>query len=627
MEFLDGEDLGQALKRAGPASSRRRGRRSIRQAAIGLSEAQRAGVVHRDVKPSNLVVTTAGAVKVTDFGLAKALQEDLSITATGVFVGTPDYLAPEQAMGDEVDSRADVYALGCSLYHMCSGHPPFRKGGQDDHYTAVVRRHLKAERPQLKLEIAGFDEELSDLCRRMMSRRPEVRPTFDELIDKLGEILASPRRSHPAAPPGRRAHQVRGHRPGHDRRSRRRSTHRVPHRGDRGHRRDRDRHGRLGGGHHGPAVNAVPRAERIAAAARALGGELSTRVAVYADALADALTRELGLVTWDREQLVGQLQVRLQELRRRRFREHGGAPVRVVERHRQPLEGIDSAWLHLRRGRQVRLEHEPGACSAVIELMRGMAHLLEDAVGHPVLGIGGEPWSEAPLRPGASTSSALRLALDHPEDPTKWPVVGPFSPGPRVALIEAAADRELGAYVLARASLRRAGFDPRGVKRAYVVGAVDRLHRHLHRLWVGARMGPANDPDVFAGPVDEVGREAFVEAEALWGREPDVQRWCAGGALERAGDPAIYLAPSLYAVDWPAPELPVAGPMLVVVRCTPEQARAGAEAALREGGQVIAVGVRPGAVPGAGEPDAVRYIQGALLVERLPSGLPEPRPV
>ncbi|MBK6922185.1 MAG: serine/threonine protein kinase [Deltaproteobacteria bacterium] len=187
MEFLDGEDIGGTLKRGGPLHPGDAAE-IIRQSAVGLSEAQRAGVVHRDVKPSNLVVTTHGIVKVTDFGLAKALQEDLSITATGVFVGTPDYLAPEQAMGDEVDARADVYALGCSLYHMCSGHPPFRKGGQDDHYTAVVRRHLKAERPQLKLEIAGFDEELSDLCRRMMSRRPDVRPTFDELIQKLGDI-------------------------------------------------------------------------------------------------------------------------------------------------------------------------------------------------------------------------------------------------------------------------------------------------------------------------------------------------------------------------------------------------------------------------------------------------------
>lgn len=187
MEFLDGEDLGQAIKKRGPIHAGDAAE-AIRQAAIGLAQAQHAGVVHRDVKPSNLVVTTQGAVKVTDFGLAKALQEDLSITATGVFVGTPDYLAPEQAMGEEVDARADVYALGCSLFHMCSGHPPFRKGGQDDHYTAVVRRHLKAERPQLKLEVQGFDEELSDLCRRMMSRRPDIRPTFDELVEKLGVI-------------------------------------------------------------------------------------------------------------------------------------------------------------------------------------------------------------------------------------------------------------------------------------------------------------------------------------------------------------------------------------------------------------------------------------------------------
>lgn len=187
MEYLDGEDIGQAIKSRGPLEPGDAAE-VIRQAAVGLREAQDKDVVHRDVKPSNLLVTNDGIVKVTDFGLAKALQEDLSITATGVFVGTPDYLAPEQAMGEDVDARADVYALGCSLYHMCSGVPPFRKGGGEDHYTAVVRRHLKAERPELKKKFAGMDEELSDLCRRMMSRRPDVRPTFDGLIEQTGEI-------------------------------------------------------------------------------------------------------------------------------------------------------------------------------------------------------------------------------------------------------------------------------------------------------------------------------------------------------------------------------------------------------------------------------------------------------
>lgn len=187
MEYLDGDDIGGLIKKNGPL---RPGDAAevVRQAAVGLTEAKRAGVVHRDVKPSNLVVTKTGEVKVTDFGLAKALQEDLSITATGVFVGTPDYLAPEQAMGEEVDSSADVYALGCSLYHMCTGSPPFRKGGSDDHYTAVVRRHLKAERPVLRQTLADFDEPLSDLCRRMMSRRPDVRPTLEELIELLPAI-------------------------------------------------------------------------------------------------------------------------------------------------------------------------------------------------------------------------------------------------------------------------------------------------------------------------------------------------------------------------------------------------------------------------------------------------------
>ena len=189
MEFLDGEDIGGLIKKNGPLYPGDAAE-VVRQAAVGLNEAKRAGVVHRDVKPSNLVVTKHGEVKVTDFGLAKALQEDLSITATGVFVGTPDYLAPEQAMGEDVDSSADVYALGCSLYHMCTGNPPFRKGGSDDHYTAVVRRHLKAERPVLKAQIAGFDDELSDLCRRMMSRRPDVRPSLEELIDAMPKIIA-----------------------------------------------------------------------------------------------------------------------------------------------------------------------------------------------------------------------------------------------------------------------------------------------------------------------------------------------------------------------------------------------------------------------------------------------------
>jgi hypothetical protein len=148
-------------------------------------------------------------------------------------------------------------------------------------------------------------------------------------------------------------------------------------------------------------------------------------------------------------------------------------------------------------------------------------------------------------------------------------------------------------------------------------------------------MGPASAPDSFAGPVDTACRDAFLEAHAAWSKHPETEVLCGGGLLERAGDSRIYLAPSSFAVSWPVPDLPVAGPMLVVVRCTSEQARAGAESALREHGQVVAIGVRSGTYDGAVAPQAdvdhsrraVRYIRGALLVERLPPGLPEPRPV
>lgn len=363
----------------------------------------------------------------------------------------------------------------------------------------------------------------------------------------------------------------------------------------------------------------TPGAQRIAATARALGSELSERVAIHADAIAAALARQLELVAWDREQLVGQLQTQLFALRNERFRELGGSPVRIVERRRQPLESVALVWRYLRQGRRVRLEHEPGACSAALDLLRGMRHSL----GSDVVAIAETPWDDAPPRPASgSTSRMSRAALDVTDDPQTWPVMGVYDPGPRIALVEAPADRELSAYVVARTALRRTGTDPRAVKRAYVIGAFDRLQRHLQRLWVGATMGPASDPESFAGPVDEAVRDAFVANIARWEQHEGVSVWASGGVLERSGDTGIYLAPALFSTDWPAPDLPLDGPMLVVVRCTVDQARAAAENAARQAGHAIQIGGRPRVYPGD-----VRVIRGALLVERLPPGLPDPRPV
>lgn len=345
-----------------------------------------------------------------------------------------------------------------------------------------------------------------------------------------------------------------------------------------------------------------------------------TRLSLCADAMAQSLCDEHSLVAWDREQLIGQLQQRLDTLRQRRFREFGGAAVRVVERAAQPLEAVDVVWEELRKGRRVRLEYEPRACSAVLEFMRQLARELETVLGPGVLEVAADPFA-SPAPDASVSSAAFRVALDHPDDPTFWPIVGPRKPGPRVAVVEEDADRELAAYVLVRASLRRTGNDPRSVKHSYVVGEDQRLHRHLQRLWVGAAMGPASDHHSFAGPVRADVAKAFIRAHELWSRHEGVETLCGGGLLDRGVDDGHYLAPALFRTAWPAPELPTDGPLLVLVDSTIERAHAGAEGAARAAGQVIVVGSSKHRYEGD-----VRHIRGALLIERLPPGLPQPRP-
>jgi hypothetical protein len=361
------------------------------------------------------------------------------------------------------------------------------------------------------------------------------------------------------------------------------------------------------------------RPELTADAARRLAAGFAEQLALHADAIADALARELHLVAWDREQLLGSVQSRFAELRARRRPELGGVPERVIEWREQPLEAIDAVWELLLAGRRVALQCAPRACSATRMLLGELAAslpagalLLDDTPYQPASG-------SATL---SQLSASQRAAMIDERDPTTWPVRAVVRACPRIAAIDVTADRELAAYVLARTCLRRAGTDPRGVRRAFVVGAVDRLQRHLQRLWVGAQLGPATDPSSFAGPVDADVRDAFVVAQSAWLADPRVTTWVEGGVLERADDPGPYLAPAAFAVDWPAPAHELIGPMCCIVRCTAEQARAEIEAAARDGAQVVQVGGRP-----IGFAKDVRHIRGAVLVERLPPGLPEPRPV
>jgi eukaryotic-like serine/threonine-protein kinase len=191
MELLDGVDLGSVVKQHGVMTSVQAARATL-DAARGLQAAAQAGLIHRDVKPTNLVLLSSGVVKVTDFGLAKPLDpsNEPALTAMGVVVGTPDYIAPEQARGETIDERVDIYALGGTLYYLLTGDPPFRTGNPaEDKYLKVVARHLKEPAPDPRSKNPGADAELAALCRRTMSKKPGERPGYPDLIRQLSAVI------------------------------------------------------------------------------------------------------------------------------------------------------------------------------------------------------------------------------------------------------------------------------------------------------------------------------------------------------------------------------------------------------------------------------------------------------
>ena len=192
MELVDGENLQKRLERLGklPVAE---SIEIITQAARGLREAERHGFIHRDIKPSNLLVDRNGVVKLVDFGLVKsATARDGSETERGeAIVGTPLYIAPEQARGDPVDFRADMYGLGVTLHHLVTGKPPF--SGETP--LAIVSKHLSDPRPLIEASRRGTL--LDTLLDRMMAKRPGDRfASYDELLDALADL--APDRTRPA---------------------------------------------------------------------------------------------------------------------------------------------------------------------------------------------------------------------------------------------------------------------------------------------------------------------------------------------------------------------------------------------------------------------------------------------
>ncbi len=177
MELLDGMDLAKLTKQRGPWPIAE-ACEAVRQAALGLQHAFERGLVHRDIKPSNLWLTPPGGVKVLDLGLARLYGEDSatpSLTATGMVMGTPDYMAPEQILDSHTaDTRADLYSLGCTLFHLLSGEPPF---GSSTHPTLRSKNeaHLKEPPPDIRQRRPEVSAELVAVLERLLAKQPEDR--------------------------------------------------------------------------------------------------------------------------------------------------------------------------------------------------------------------------------------------------------------------------------------------------------------------------------------------------------------------------------------------------------------------------------------------------------------------
>jgi serine/threonine protein kinase len=195
MQFVDGQSLQDRLDRSGPLPIREVLRIGT-QAASGLAAAHAQGLVHRDVKPANILLENGvERVKLTDFGLARAV-DDATLTQSGVVAGTPQYMAPEQANGEAVDHRADLFSLGSVLYALCTGRPPFRADGS----MAVLKRVCEeAPRPvrEINPEVPDW---LAETIARLHAKDPGGRfQSAAEVAHVLGEHLAGLVR--PAPPP------------------------------------------------------------------------------------------------------------------------------------------------------------------------------------------------------------------------------------------------------------------------------------------------------------------------------------------------------------------------------------------------------------------------------------------
>ncbi|HEY3323885.1 MAG TPA: serine/threonine-protein kinase [Planctomycetota bacterium] len=187
MEFVDGPSLQQVLKNQ-KVIPEKRALEIARDIARALECASQHGIVHRDIKPDNVLLTQRGEAKLADLGLAKQMSEDSSVTQSGQSVGTPHYMAPEQARGAaaEIDTRTDLYALGGTLFHLVTGRPPFL----GDTSAIIMTKHLTEVPPKANRINPDVSEACARLIARLMQKKREQRVQSPAtVIQQIEEIL------------------------------------------------------------------------------------------------------------------------------------------------------------------------------------------------------------------------------------------------------------------------------------------------------------------------------------------------------------------------------------------------------------------------------------------------------
>ena len=197
LEYVEGRNLREYLNRKGPPDLPI-ALTIMRQVAMALQRAAESNIVHRDIKPENILLTRKVEVKVADFGLSRDLTgaEDLNLTQTGVAMGTPLYMSPEQAQGKPLDSRSDIYSFGVTCFHMFTGQPPFRGKSAIE----VALKHINEQPPSLAELRPDLPPALVALINRMMIKDPAARPqSGKEVLRELNQAMGTPTAENPFA--------------------------------------------------------------------------------------------------------------------------------------------------------------------------------------------------------------------------------------------------------------------------------------------------------------------------------------------------------------------------------------------------------------------------------------------